>query len=141
MIRMTCGIYGLRDGLTVRPKTAKDGPFEAGAPEEARLVAAGVAEYVTDPGAEGRKPDAGTETPGQAGNAAPESDAGAQPEGLEGMKYNDLQKIAKKLGVGGNGSRNELIEKIRNAKEPEDGERDAEEPDGDVPGFTAELPA
>ena len=51
------------------------------------------------------------------------------------------QDEAKKLGVGGNGSRNELIEKIRNAKEPEDGERDAEEPDGDVPGFTAELPA
>lgn len=49
MIRMISGAFGLRlpNGI-IRRKTAQDGPFEAQADVEARLVASGVAVYVTD---------------------------------------------------------------------------------------------
>ena len=47
MIKIINGIYGLRNGNSVIPKTSKDEPFSCDKTEEARLVKLGVAEYVT----------------------------------------------------------------------------------------------
>lgn len=46
MIKIINGIYGLREGNSIIPKTSKDEPFECDKAEEARLVKLGVAEYV-----------------------------------------------------------------------------------------------
>lgn len=46
MIRIIKGIYGHRKNGRVVPVTSKSGPIELDEKQEARLVAAGVAEYV-----------------------------------------------------------------------------------------------
>ena len=45
------------------------------------------------------------------------------PADLEGMKYRDLQKMAKALGVKANLARAQLVQKILEANRPEEGER------------------
>lgn len=46
MIKMKYGIYGLREGDTVKPMTPDSGPFNVPEAEERRLVDMGVAEVV-----------------------------------------------------------------------------------------------
>lgn len=47
MIKIINGTFGYNDGKRVTPKTPKDKPFECDKAIEKRLVALGVAEYVT----------------------------------------------------------------------------------------------
>jgi hypothetical protein len=47
MIKIIKGVFGYNNGKSVIPKTAQDGPFECDKAIEKRLVALGVAEYVT----------------------------------------------------------------------------------------------
>lgn len=47
MIKIIHGVFGYKKDGFIIPKTSKDEPFEAGAELEKRLVAQGVAEYVT----------------------------------------------------------------------------------------------
>lgn len=47
MIKIIRGYYGYKNGNSIIPKSANDGPFECDKAEEERLVKLGVAEYVT----------------------------------------------------------------------------------------------
>lgn len=47
MIKIIKGVFGFNNGTSIVPKTPKDEPFEAPAEVEKRLVAEGVAKYVT----------------------------------------------------------------------------------------------
>ena len=47
MIKIIKGYYGYKQGGSIIPKSAVNGPFECDKAEEARLVKLGVAEYVS----------------------------------------------------------------------------------------------
>ena len=47
MIKIIRGYYGYKKGNSIIPKSKNDGPFECDEKEETRLVAKGIAEYVT----------------------------------------------------------------------------------------------
>ena len=50
LIKIVKGVYGYLDGMTVKPKTPKDAPFELNDKRAAELVADGIAVYVNDDG-------------------------------------------------------------------------------------------
>lgn len=50
LIKIVKGVYGYLDGMTVKPKTPKDAPFELNDKRAAELVADEVAVYVTEDG-------------------------------------------------------------------------------------------
>lgn len=114
MIKIVKGTYGYKEkNGTITPKTEKDEPFTLTDEQETRLVRRGVAVYVKN-----------------------EEVAPVQPEkiALEELSYNELKKIAKEMGLG-QGTKEELIERIREAQEEnvEDGEQEP-------PPFDAEMP-
>lgn len=84
MIKIISGTYGHRKNGRVVPVNSKSGPVELDKKEEARLVAAGVAEYVE------------SEKAGK-----PEDQPEAQPtaEDLEKMTVAELKAMAEDLGL------------------------------------------
>lgn len=48
MIKIINGVFGYNNGKSIIPKTSKDEPFECDKAVEKRLVALGVAKYVTE---------------------------------------------------------------------------------------------
>lgn len=52
MIKIIKGVFGYNNGKAVIPKTSKDEPFSCDAKVEKRLVALGIAKYVTETEAE-----------------------------------------------------------------------------------------
>ncbi|MDE7425572.1 MAG: SAP domain-containing protein [Lachnospiraceae bacterium] len=114
MIKIVKGTYGYKEkNGTITPKTEKDKPFVLTDEQEARLVGRGVAVYVKN-----------------------EEVAPVQPEEvvLEELPYNELKKIAKEMGLE-QGTKEELVERIREAQE-ENAEDDEQEP----PPLKAEMP-
>lgn len=88
MIRITCGTCGTSQGY----KTQADGALTLPAAEERRLVARGVAEYVTKPII---GPDSGVATPGEGGDGGNQGDT--PPElapGSTGPESGDSEDIA-----------------------------------------------
>ena len=73
-------------------KTPKDGPFNCDAAQAERLVALGVAEYVTLPAGEDDSNDSGVAC------GVPKL-GHLDAEQLESMDYNDLKKLAAEMGV------------------------------------------
>ena len=104
MIRIISGIYGFRDGKRTRPISYRDGAFSADPEEEERLVAAGIAEYIGAGAAAESEP---VKASGDAGD-------------LEAMETNTLRQYAKSIGVGGGGSRAEVLTRIKEARAAED---------------------
>jgi len=136
-ICITRGIYGFRQDGGMVEKTNRSAPFEVEDEEGRRLILLGVAREVHCGGKENRIPD----TP-LAGEGGPDSQAeDTPPDGLENMSFSELRKAAKELGIKGSGSREELIERLRQCpewKEDEDGEEALEAED--MPELTAEEP-
>ncbi|MFW5433709.1 SAP domain-containing protein [Paenibacillus apiarius] len=81
MIKIISGVYGYREGASIKPKTANDAPFSLPPQEEERLVKRGVAEYLD--GEPNTEPD----------------DWIGIPEYHVDMKAEELRAIAKKLGL------------------------------------------
>ena len=126
MIQITSGVYG--DGM----KRASDGPFTLSAAEEARLVARGVAKYVTSAAPVSEAP-------------APAADDDNKPH--EGMTLKELRDIGKEYGltfkVGM--TKGDIVAAIldaQNQPEPDEDEVSEDEteeiePDEDAPTFDA----
>lgn len=132
MIKIIRGAYGLKKGNTIVPKTVKDEPFSCDKAEEKRLVALGVAQYVTKAEAEAEEADeeTKTETEEKAEVEAEEEKALYTDEtGLvelkeiakaQGATDEDLKPLRSKAQV------RELIDKLV-AEKSEDGEGETEE--------------
>lgn len=96
MIKIIAGVYGHKEGVSIKPKTANDAPFSLPPEQEERLVKRGVAVYVdAEPNAE---PDNWIDI----------------PEYHIDMKAEELRAIAKKLGISfkGGTSKGEMVKAI-----------------------------
>lgn len=116
-IKITVGTYGYRKDNTspVVLIDKKSAPIEVKDSEAERVVNLGIAEYVGNV-------ECGDE------KCEDEGAGQSQESELEECSLRDLQKIAKEMGLKANGSREELIEKIKEAAEEELGEDPAEAP-------------
>ncbi len=100
MIKIIKGVYGYRNNGAVEAKTAKSAPFKCSSLEEARLVKAGVAEYVKESEAV----------------VTPAENAKATEKRIEDMSYQELQAQAKAMGLTVEGNKKaDYIEAIKNA--------------------------
>lgn len=126
MIYITCGTCGTSKGY----KTSADGAISLPAPEEARLVSRGVAEYVTRPVTN----DAPGTSPEPLVNAAEdieEPDAGEENADevaqLERMTRPELEQMASDLGLDASAAKNkhDLAVLIAAADAPETDDTEA----------------
>ena len=96
MIKIIRGAYGFKKGNSVIPKTVKDEPFSCDEKEEKRLVALGVAQYVTKAEAEAEVEEVVEET-----KTETEEKAEAEAE-VATLDKEALIARFKELGLGGN---------------------------------------
>ena len=96
MIKIISGVYGHYTGGRVVPKDKNDAPFELPSDEEARLVNAGVAEYVGRPAHVTVHVDPSHDEQDQEGEKLISH---FEPSDLELMPYNELKKLAKDIGI------------------------------------------
>ena len=119
MIKIITGTYGyVNDKGIIEPKDSSSNPFSLAPEKEAELVARGIAVIVEDE----------------------DNDSDDNPSSLETMKFNDLKKYAKELGIKApaNATKDELIQLIQssneNDNEDEDNENDNEDEDNENDG-------
>ena len=134
MIKMKYGIYGLREGDTVKPMTPDSGPFVVPESEEQRLVDMGVAEKVYQTA------------------AAPKAQIvmTGPPTYNVDMKFDDLKKIALEgYGVDASKAKSkaEVVRMIDDSlrppvqvQMPESDEDEAEGQEDAPPSLEAEVP-
>lgn len=100
MIRIVKGTYGMRQGNRLVSVTSESDPIELSESQEKRLVACGVAEYVT------------------CGTGTNESESEVMEEisydekALSAMSYNNLRSLAKDLELDTTGTKEEIIDRI-----------------------------
>lgn len=132
MIKIIAGVYGLRKNGRVEPITAKSEPISLAKAEEARLVKAGVAEYVDGGNA---TPANGPAAPGTT-EATPANGPAAEAKTVENMSYNELKAKAAEMGLTVDGNKKQdYIDAINAALEELE---IAEAEEGEMPTFNAE---
>lgn len=108
MIKIITGTYGyVNDKGIIEPKDSSSGPFSLASEKEAELVARGIAVIVEDE----------------------DNDSDDNPStSLETMKFNDLKKYAKELGIKApaNATKDELIQLIQSSNENDNEDEDNE---------------
>lgn len=140
MIRIIAGKYGYKNAKgVIEPKTSKDAPFSLPDAKEESLVARGIAVKVDEV-----KMGASVEKAKNAKVAQVQQDKKKvkgylDKEELNAMDYNDLKKLAAKLGIPAKGTREELVEKIA-ATEVEAEEVDEAETETVTPAESDDTP-
>lgn len=108
MIKIITGTYGyVNDKGIIEPKDSSSDPFSLAPEKEAELVARGIAVIVEDE----------------------DNDSDDNPStSLETMKFNDLKKYAKELGIKApaNATKDELIQLIQSSNENDNEDEDNE---------------
>lgn len=141
MIEMKAGVFGLpikgKDGKTVSIKgmDKNSGPFEAGAEQEARLVALGMAVYV-DKSVDTTEPDAVTELPELPDGVTAISEYSVENTVKELRAIGELCGLTFKVGM----TKAEMVEALDaniKANTDDDAEPDATPDDEDAPTFDA----
>ena len=135
-VRITRGIYGFMESGHLVEKTNRSAPFEVDEDEGKRLIMLNVAKQVSADSCfeEAFVPDENEETEGKESRDAGENGPG---DALEDMALEELRAMAKEMGVKRSGSREELIERLRQCLESE-GEEALDE--SDMPELTVEEP-
>lgn len=134
-IRITRGIYGFMENGHLVEKTSHSAPFEVDEDEGKRLIMLHVAKRVSLDGCVGESPfpvEDGEERGKEAGN--PE-ESGSRNE-LEDMTLEELRAMAKEMGVKKSGTREELVERLRQCQALDEEALD----ESDMPELTAEEP-
>ncbi len=117
-IKIIQGTYGYRgkDGI-LKPKNMLSDPFELEDEKAKQLIRKGIAKQIKESKNEEKQMKNDTEKEER------------QSEGnIENMSRNELAKMAKEMGLSGNGSKEELIERILKETEEEPPTLEAEEP-------------
>ena len=119
MIKIITGTYGyVNDKGIIEPKDSSSDPFSLAPEKEAELVARGIAVIVED---EDNDSDDNSST------------------SLETMKFNDLKKYAKELGIKApaNATKDELIQLIQSSNENDNEDEDEDNENDGAPNLEA----
>lgn len=129
-VKITRGTYKSASGLKSRGDIT-----DVSADEARRLVERlGIAQYCgsqaaeSSSGAEGEEAPAAATTPAEAETPAKEPDGAEEEdgEGLNEMRFSDLQALAKSMNLSAAGSKKDIIARISAATEPELGVKEAQ---------------
>ena len=135
-ICITRGIYGFRQNGCVVEKTSSSAPFDVDDEEGKRLIVLNVAREVA-PGGNRREVSVSMENEEEGFGDCPEN---VPEDELENMPFSELRQMAKELGVKGSGSREELIERLREHIACTESEEDEELDESEMPELTVEEP-
>lgn len=133
-IRITRGMYGFVNNGNVIEKTKSDPPFEVDDEEGKRLIALKVAKFV----------DVSEKTDGTVGSPEEDDAEGdfghISKEDLENMSKEDLCRLAEKFGIKKNGSKTDLVERLRQCSVLYEDEDEEPMGEGEMPVLKPEDP-